>query len=159
MARLVALAGGFEISDDPARLDVATIHRFISEESYWARGRDRATVERALAHSLCFGIYGPDGAQVGFARLVTDRTTAAHLSDVYVLAAYRGRGLSKALLAAILGHPELRTIARWTLSTDDAHGLYAGFGFAAHPEVSSQMWRLKRPDEAWKCDVANSSSG
>lgn len=144
----VALADGYEISDEVARLDVTEIHRFISEESYWAPGRDRATVERTIAHSLCFGLYGPDGAQVGFARLVTDRTTAAHLSDVYVLPEHRGRGLSKALMAAILGHPELRTIARWTLSTDDAHGLYAGFGFSAHPKVSSQMWRLKRPDEA-----------
>ncbi len=147
MGYLVSLPDGYAISDAPERLDIGAIHRFISEDSYWARGRDRATVERALANSLCFGLYAPDGSQAGFARLVTDRTTAAHLSDVYVLPAHRGRGLGKALMAAVLGHPDVQTIARWTLSTDDAHGLYAGFGFGPHPDLRTQMWRTRRPGE------------
>lgn len=147
MPYVVRLDGGYEISDAQARLDIAAIHRFISEDSYWARGRDLATVERALAHSLCFGLYAPDGSQAGFARLVTDRTTAAHLSDVYVLPAHRARGLGKALMAAILAHPDVQTIARWTLSTADAHGLYAGFGFGPHPELDTQMWRTRRPSD------------
>lgn len=111
MTYLVSLPDGYEISDAPERLDIGAIHRFISEDSYWARGRDRATVERALANSLCFGLYAPDGSQAGFARLVTDRTTAAHLSDVYVLPTHRRRGLAKALMSAILGHPEVKSIS------------------------------------------------
>ncbi len=145
MSYIICLPDGYVINDDPQRLDVVAIHEFLSTESYWARGRDHATVERALAHSLCFGLYGPSGDQAGFARLVTDRTTAAHLCDVYVLIAHRGRGLGKALMAAVLGHPDVQTISRWSLSTQDAHGLYAGFGFGPHPDLHTQMWRTRWP--------------
>ena len=144
MAVTIALPSGYTISDDRNRLDMDAIHAFISGESYWARGRAREITERAVAHSLCLGVYSAAGEQVGFARLVTDWTTSAHLADVYVLPAHRGAGLGKAVVAAAIGHPDLVTVTRWTLSTADAHGLYAGFGFGPHPEPETQMWRMRQ---------------
>lgn len=124
-----------EISDDKGRLDVPLIHRFLSEEAYWSLGIPLATVHRAINHSLCFGGY-LDGQQVAFARVITDKATFGHLSDVFVLPAHRGQGHSKTLMAAILAHPELQGLRRLSLATSDAHCLYAGFGFAppARPE-------------------------
>jgi GNAT superfamily N-acetyltransferase len=136
------LPDGCTISDDRARLDVELLHRYLAEESYWARGRSRAIVERSLANSLCLGLYAGDGSQVGFARVVSDRAVMAHLSDVFVLPAWRGRGLGKALVAAALAHPELGTVRRWTLSTDDGHALYAAFGFRPLPHPEMQMVRI-----------------
>ena len=124
----VPLPGGELVSDDRARLDVALVHAALAA-SYWAQGRERAVTERSLAHSLCFGLYAADGAQLGFARVVSDRATSAHLADVFVLEHARGRGLGAALVAAVLGCPELALVRRWTLQTRDAHKLYARFGF------------------------------
>jgi GNAT superfamily N-acetyltransferase len=138
----VSVPGGHVVSDDPARLDVALIHRYIAEESYWARGRPLGVVQRSIANSLCFGIYGPEGDQRGFARVVSDHVTMAHLNDVFVLSQHRGLGLGKALVGAVLAHPELRTVPRWTLHTRDAHGLYAAFGFEPMPPTASQMLRI-----------------
>ena len=119
----------YEISTDPARLDVGAIHAFLTR-SYWSPGIPRATVERAIANSLCFGAFC-EGRQVGFARMVTDRTTFAYLCDVYVLEEHRGRGLAKQLMDHVMGHPDLQGLRRMMLATSDAHGLYAQFGFAA----------------------------
>lgn len=85
------LPGGFAISDDPGLLDLDLIHRFLAEESDWAKGRSRAMVERSVAHSLPLGAYASDGQQVGFALVVGDRTTFALLSNVFVLRAWRGQ--------------------------------------------------------------------
>ena len=119
----------YEISRDPSRLDLDLIHRFLSEEAYWSPGVPREVVERAVANSLCFAAYTSEGAQVAFARLVTDRATFAYLSDVFVLAPHRGKGISKLLMTAIVADPELRGMRRWMLATRDAHALYAQFGF------------------------------
>ncbi len=125
----MALPPGFIISTDPARLDVAAVHRYLSQESYWARHIPRETVERAVANSLNFGLYAPDGRQAGFARVVTDRATFAWLCDVFVLPEFRGRGLSKALVGAVLAHPDLQNLRRHLLATFDAHTLYQRFGY------------------------------
>jgi len=119
----------YEISTDPARLDRELVHRFLSEESYWAKGRSREIVDRGIDHSIPFGIYDGDGAQVAFARVVTDRCTFAWIADLFVVAEHRGRGLGKRLVSEIVAHPELRVMGRWLLGTDDAHGLYSQFGF------------------------------
>jgi GNAT superfamily N-acetyltransferase len=126
--------GDYEISTDAARLDFAAIHAYLTR-SYWSPGISRALVERAAAHSLCFGLYRAD-EQVGYARIVTDRTTFAYLCDVYVLEAHRGQGLSKWLMQTIQAHPDLQHLRRFMLATRDAHGLYAAFQFTplAHPE-------------------------
>jgi GNAT superfamily N-acetyltransferase len=125
---------GFTISTDPARLDRALIHEFLSA-SYWARGIPRETVERSIAGALCFGLY-ENGRQVGFARVITDRATFAYLADVFVLESHRGRGLAAWLMETILAHPDLQGLRRWMLLTRDAHPLYrkAGFTDLAHPE-------------------------
>jgi GNAT superfamily N-acetyltransferase len=119
----------YEISTDRSRLDLDAIHRFLSTEAYWSPGVARETVERSIEYSVCFGVYR-GAEQVGFARVVTDRATFAWLADVYIESAHRGRGLSKRLMAALLGHPELAGMRRWMLATADAHGLYRQFGFA-----------------------------
>jgi GNAT superfamily N-acetyltransferase len=119
----------YEISTDPARLDVERVHRFLSTEAYWSPGVERAVVERSIEHSLAFGVYAPGGEQVGFARVVTDRATFAWLADVYIEAEHRGRSLGKRLVETILAHPELQGLRRWLLGTADAHGLYRQYGF------------------------------
>ena len=127
MAGVSGSLRGIVVDDDPARLDMDVIHGFLAG-SYWAQGIPREVVERAVRGSLCFGLY--DGErQVGFARVVTDRATFAYLADVFVLEAYRGRGLSKLLVAEVLGHPSLQGLRRWMLATRDAHSLYAQYGF------------------------------
>jgi GNAT superfamily N-acetyltransferase len=125
------LAGGhcLEVDTDPARLDRELIHRFLAECSHWARGIPRETLDRAIAHSLVFGLYR-DGAQVGFARLVTDRATFAYLADVFVVAGARNAGLGRFLVEAILAHPPLQGLRRWLLVTRDAASLYRRAGFA-----------------------------
>jgi GNAT superfamily N-acetyltransferase len=120
----------YDISDDPARLDVARIHAFLTR-SYWSAGIPLTTVEKAIRNSICFAAYHPIDGLVGFARAVTDRATFAYLADVFVLEAHRGRGLSKKLVGELLAHPDLQGLRRMMLATRDAHALYAQFGFAA----------------------------
>lgn len=127
------------ISTDPGELNVSMIHRFLSTESYWARAISRSVLERALAHSLCFGGY-LDRTQVAFARVVTDRATFAHLKDVFVLSAFRGRGFGAALMQAVMAHPDLLAVS-FTLATDDAHALYEKFGFGRPPHPERSMAR------------------
>ncbi len=118
------------ISTNKSELDVALIHRFLCERTDWARGIPLATVRKSIEHSLCFGGF-LDRDQVCFARVVSDCATFANLVDVFVLPEHRGRGYSKALLRAVLHHPQLQGLRRFTLATADAHGLYAQFGFTA----------------------------
>jgi GNAT superfamily N-acetyltransferase len=142
------LPDGYVVHDDAAMFDVDVIHRYIAEESYWGRARTRAVTQAAIAGSLCVGLFTPDGVQAGFARAVTDRATMAHLSDVFVLAAHRGHGHGQALVEALLFHPELRTVRRWSLSTSDAHSLYARYGFGPISEPQKQMMRMVDVDPA-----------
>ena len=125
-----------EISTDPARLDVDLIHEFL-QSSYWARGRRRSVVERSIRHSLCFGVYRA-GRQVAFARVVSDRAVFAYLMDVFVVPEFRGHGISKALMRAVLDHPDLQNLRVFLLATRDAHGLYAQFGF--RPLAEPERW-------------------
>ncbi len=119
----------YAISPDRDRLDLDVVHGYLSNESYWSPGVSRDVVERAIANSVPFGVYRGQ-AQVGFARVVTDRATFAWIADVFILPDHRGKGLSKRLMAAILAHPDLQGLRRWLLATADAHGLYRQFGFA-----------------------------
>lgn len=129
-----------EISTDRDRVDRALVHRFLSEESYWARGRTRAESDRVIDASLCFGAYEA-GEQIGHARVLTDGVAFGYLGDVFVVPAARGRGVGRALIAAVLAHPGVRGVRRMTLVTDDAHGLYAAFGFAPLDDVRKWMAR------------------
>ncbi len=127
------LPGGFELDDDRARIDVDAVHTFISTESYWGLGRARETVERAIAGSTrVVGLYRVDesgaGAQIGFARAISDGVSLAYLADVYVLAPYRGRGLGLELVREIVERSFGEV--RWMLHTADAHRLYEKLGFS-----------------------------
>jgi N-acetylglutamate synthase-like GNAT family acetyltransferase len=130
-----------EISDDRARMDVSVIHAFLSQESYWAKNVPREVVERAIEHSLCVGAFD-DGAQVGFARVITDYATFAYIADVFVLPSHRGRGISKEIMNAIVNHRELCGLRRWHLVTRDAHALYAQFGFTAVDVPERHMMKV-----------------
>jgi GNAT superfamily N-acetyltransferase len=134
-------ADEYEISMDKRRLDIATIHGYLSQ-SYWSPKIPRAVVERAIEGSLCFGVYC-QSAQVGFARVITDRATFAYLADVFVLKPHRGKGLSKRLLEVITAHPDLQGLRRFMLATADAHSLYKQFGFTelANPAVIMEILR------------------
>jgi GNAT superfamily N-acetyltransferase len=124
-----ALDGGYEIDDDRARVDVGTVHRFLSEDAYWVPGRSLETVERLVRESTrVIAAYAPDGALVGFARVVSDSSNFAWLGDVFVLQPHRGRGLGVELVREAVEHEPERHCT-WYLNTRDAHELYARFGF------------------------------
>ena len=123
-----ALPGGYELDDDPGRVDVDAVHRYLSEESYWAAGRSRDTVERLVGQSTrVVGVY-LNTEQVGFARAVSDGVAVAYLADVYVLSEHRGRGLGKQLVSEMVERGPYAHV-RWLLHTTDAHGLYEQVGF------------------------------
>jgi GNAT superfamily N-acetyltransferase len=129
----------YEISFDPARVDVEAAHAFLAG-TYWARDIPLAVVRKAIANSLCVAAFAA-GRQVGFARVVTDRATFGYLADVYVLEEHRGRGLSKRMLEALFAHPELQGLRRMMLVTRDAHRLYEGFGFTPLAHADRVMER------------------
>ena len=129
-----ALPEGYELTDDQSRIDAGAAHAYLAR-SYWSPGIALEKVARAIANSLCVAVFY-QGEQIAFARAISDKTTFAWLADVYVLEDHRGKGLSKAMVAALLAHPELQGLRRWALSTLDAHELYRGFGWdaPAYPE-------------------------
>jgi GNAT superfamily N-acetyltransferase len=134
---------GYMVSTDKGRLDHHAIHRFLAS-SYWSPGLPWDVLFRAVAGSLCFGLYrGSD--QIGFARVITDRATFAYLCDVFVLEEHRGRGLGRWLMEVVAGHPDLQGLRRFVLVTRDAHRLYEQLGFRplARPEG---FMEIHRPD-------------
>ena len=136
--------GEYEIDTDKRRLDIAGIHRFLSNESYWAKTRSLEQTLTAIENSLCFGMY--KGREfVGFARVISDRATFAYIGDVFILESHRGKGLSKWLMKVIIEQPDMRGLRRWLLATRDAHGLYSQFGFTqlTHPD---RWMELPAPD-------------
>lgn len=128
-----ALPGGYEVDDDVARIDRAEVHRFMSTETYWAKGRDRAVMDELIDSSArVVGAYAPDGSQVGFCRVLSDRRTLAYLADVYVHPDHRGHGLGVELVREAVENGPLSRL-RWLLFTADAHGLYRKLGFEEPP--------------------------
>lgn len=137
------LPDGYRLSFDPAELQLDAIHAYL-QRSYWSPGIPKEIVAKAIAHSFCIGAYGPDGAQVGFARLVTDHATFGYLADVYVLEDHRGKGLSRAMVEALLAPPEVRGFRRLMLATRDAHGLYEKLGFEPVMDPKPLMQILRK---------------
>lgn len=117
------------VSGDISKLDIAAIHDFLCNRSYWGRGRTVEEVQKTIDNSLCFGVYDKEERLVGFARVVTDFTIFAYLMDVFVLEEHRNLGLGKQLIGHIVNDPTLQDIRIWRLDTDDAHGLYRKYGF------------------------------
>jgi GNAT superfamily N-acetyltransferase len=142
------LAGGFELDDDPARIDVDAVHAYISGQSYWGKGRSREMTERAIAGSTrVVGLYS-GGQQVGFARAVCDGVIFGYLADVYVLPAYRGHGLGLELVREVVDgeHGQHAANVRWLLHTADAQGLYEKLGFSEDPPTYATMERRRDYD-------------
>jgi len=129
-----------QISTNRAELDVPMIYRFLSEQSTWAVGIGRAIVDRSIENSLCFGGY-VDGRQVAFARVVTDFATFGNLVDVFVLPDYRGLGYATDLMTAVMQHPSLQGLRRFTLATGSAHALFEQFGFAPPQRLDTLLER------------------
>jgi GNAT superfamily N-acetyltransferase len=133
----------YSISCDRDKLDLGVVHGFLST-SYWSPGLPIDVLRRAIAGSLCFGLYHGN-AQVGFARVVTDKATFAYLCDVFVLEEHRGKKLGRWLMESVASHPDLQGLRRFVLVTRDAHGLYEQFGFRPLSRPEGYM-ELHRPD-------------
>jgi GNAT superfamily N-acetyltransferase len=133
--------GEFRVNTDPGHVDFDVVHKFLSTESYWAKGISRETLARALAHSLCFSLFHGQ-RQIGFARVVTDTATFAYLDDVFMLADYRGQGLGDWMLDCVLAHPELQGLKRFSLATRDAQAFYARHGWEPLRYPDRHMERL-----------------
>jgi len=133
------MTAGYRLSTDQAEMQVDAIHAFLST-SYWAAGIPYETVARAVANSLCVGAFQGE-AQIGFARVISDRATFAYLADVYVLAAHSGQGLARAMVQRLQDHPDLQGLRRWMLFTRDAHGVYAPLGWTPMADLAGLLQR------------------
>jgi len=141
--------GDYTITTDNSKMDVGVIYQYLSNESYWANGIPKDVVETSIDNSLCFGIFY-NGAQIGFARLVTDKATFAYLADVFILPAHRGKGLSKWLMEIIHAHPDVQGLRRWVLGTRDAHTLYEQFGWTTFTDEASKRFMQKHNPDVYK---------
>lgn len=138
---------GICITDDPDRVDLEVVHPFLAQ-AYWSPGIPRDVVARAVQHSLCLSAF--DGnAQVGFARVVTDRATFAYLADVFVLPDHRGRGLGRELARVAVSHPEAAGVRKFLLATRDAHAVYEPLGFGPISDPHMLMGITRRPEDLY----------
>lgn len=128
MTELNIQKGDFSISTSKDKLDINSIHEFLSTKAYWALNIPKSRVQTSIENSLCFGVYHGE-KQIGFAKVISDFSTIAYLGDVYIVEEYRGKGLSKWLIETIMTYPKLQGLRRWILLTGDAHGLYRQFGW------------------------------
>ena len=137
----------FEISTDKKRLNIAMIHKFLANESYWAKGIPVDVVNKSIKNSFCFGVYKRN-KQVGFARVITDFATTAYVGDVFILEPFRGKGLGKLLIKTIVEHPKLDGLRLWFLGTKDAHDLYQQYGFkkVADTPIMERLMTILDPD-------------
>jgi GNAT superfamily N-acetyltransferase len=136
--------GEIEFSTDKARLDIAFIHNFLSNESYWSKGIPISVVERSIENSMAIGIY-KNSSQIGFARVITDYATFAYLADVFIDSRHRGNGIAKQLIQFILTIDELTQLRRFILATADAHTLYSKFGFK-QLKLPHRFMEIHKPD-------------
>ena len=132
--------GEYTVSTDRTRLDLEVIHGFLVD-CYWASGITRERVERSILHSLCFGLYR-EASQIGFQRVITDRSTFAYLADVFVLEEHRGKGLARWMVECAIQHPDLQGLRNWLLATRDAQALYRLCDFV--PLGAPERWMQRR---------------
>ena len=133
------VAEDFTVSTDLARIDLDTVHRWLSTDTFWARGRARQTVQQAAEGSINFGVFDPEGELCAYARVVTDRATFAWVCDVYVEPARRGLGVGRLVADAVVNALVPLDLTRVMLSTLDAHGLYEQVGFVPFPNPEKLM--------------------
>ena len=133
------LGDGYELDDDPGRIDREAVHRYLSEESYWAKGRARGVQDELIdGAARVVGLYH-EGQQVGFTRALSDGHAQSYLADVYVLDEHRGHGLGVELVRFSVDEGPLAT-TKWFLHTADAHDLYRKFGFGEPGERTLERW-------------------
>lgn len=137
--------GDFLVSTDPNRLDFEFIHQYLAAESYWSQGISIEVVQKAAQGSLCFAIYH-EHRQIAYARVISDGATYGYIADVFVRKTYQGQGLGQWLMTCIFNHPQLQGFRRWSLATQDAHGLYEKFGFTAlqKPDVYMEKVNFRK---------------
>ncbi len=128
------------ISTDKSKLNVETIHDYLCNKSYWAKGRSLEAVNKSIDNSLCFGLYDFEGNTLGFARVVTDTVVYAYLMDLFIVDEFQGKGLGSKLLEYILEQEELQ-VKLWFLATKSAHGLYQKFGFSTVDDPEKLMFK------------------
>ena len=145
-----------EITNDLSRINLVRVHAWIAQKSYWAGQMPRSVFDRAVRGSLCFGAL-QDGATVGFSRVISDRATFAYVSDVFVEPGRRGTGIGKAMMAAVMRHPELQDLRLWVLATADAHGLYARYGF--NELAKAERYMERRDPEVYQRLAASGGQG
>ncbi|HVF30939.1 MAG TPA: GNAT family N-acetyltransferase [Pyrinomonadaceae bacterium] len=138
--------GMVEISNDRSRIDVDMIHRFLTTETYWAQTRTYEQTRAAIANSLCFSAF-VDGVFAGFGRVVSDFATFAYVGDVFVFDRFRGQGIGKLIMQAMVDHPDLQGLRRWLLATRDAHGLYEQYEFS--PLKFPERWMERTAPDAY----------
>jgi GNAT superfamily N-acetyltransferase len=138
----VYIKKGFKLSTEMSLLDLDFIYRFLTEESYWGKGLPRNKFEISIKESICFGVY-LDEKQIGFARIISDKSTFAYLAEIFIDKDYRGLGLSKWLLQYIVNHPYFEGIRRFLLATADAHQLYHKFDFGELNKPENFLERFK----------------
>ena len=146
------MGNGFTISTDKNKLDVAAIHDYLCNRSYWGHGRTIETVRKSIDNSLCFGMYDEEAHFVGFARVVTDYAVFAYLMDLFILEAYRNQGLGKMLVDHIVNEDAFKDISLWRLDTKDAHGLYRKFGFREPAFPEKIMEKRKTANQSLNSD-------
>lgn len=133
---------GFYVNTDKEYMDIDFIHSYLSQQSYWAKGRSKELVQKSIDHSLCFGLFEGD-KQIGFGRIATDYVVFAWLMDFFIDSDYRGKGLGQMLVKSIVDHPSLQQVNGIGLRTEDAHGLYKKFDFKPIPNPETWMLRNK----------------
>jgi GNAT superfamily N-acetyltransferase len=132
----------FTLSTDQSKLDIAFIHDYLCNQSYWAEGRDLETVKKSIQNSVCFGVFNGN-QQVGFARVVTDYSTFAWLCDVFIVEDHQGMGLGKWMIESVVKYPDLEHLKIMLLATRDAHDLYRKYGGFDKLEIPSK-WMIRR---------------
>jgi len=132
--------GDLILSTDRARVDVDATLAML-HASHWGGNMRREQLERAIENSVCFSVIdlAHDNRQLAFARVVTDLTTYAYLTDVIVAEDARGRGLGSWMVETIVEHPDFQGLRRIALLTRDAQGLYERFGFSTDMPKSVYM--------------------
>ncbi|QNE18952.1 GNAT family N-acetyltransferase [Kribbella qitaiheensis] len=148
---------GFVADDDAGRVDLDVVHGYL-RTAYWSPGVPREVVARAIANSIVVGVYAPDGAQVAFARAVTDRATFAWIADVFVLPSHQGQGLGRFVVSTLLDHPELQGLRRTMLATADAHGLYRSYGFEGLADPSRFLVAQRAAADLYAETVGNNQA-
>ena len=135
------MTSSYYISTDSSKMDIDLIHNYLSEKSYWAKGRSKDLVKKSMKNSICFGAFDQNDEQIGFARVATDYVVFAWVMDVFIVDEYAGKGIGQKLLQFIIKHPDLQKVNGIGLRTNDAHQFYMKFGFDTAPEPHTWMFK------------------